>query len=477
MLISFEVSNFRSFRDATELSLLASKDKDFAETNATSTGVKSAERLLRTAAIWGANGSGKSNLVLALSTMRNMVRDSAVKYKPDQQLPYVPFALSPKPQPSTFSLFFLLDGKRHHYGFSYDADRIVEEWLHVYVSAKPQQWFLRKFNTSSERYEFKTSDQLKGPKETWQAATRPNALFLSTCAQLNSEQLLNVYQWISSGIAFLEARGGMPFEATAKMFSDPEDKSLITSLMCAADFGISGIEISKSKHKVHNITFEADGNVTTALVESDVQTPLFTHTDGDGRIFKLPFENESTGTQQFFMIAGQIVEALRNARVLIVDELGSSWHTLLTRRIIELFQKGSSFMSSAQLICTTHDIALLDSYGLFRRDQIWFARKNAAQSSELIPLSTFHPRKGEALARGYLGGRYDGIGIFQDALFESVVGKVTADAGMLNLSEQHEVDYWAAVFDTSPEKLRTIAEEVGPSLSRIFAALRTGKTH
>ena len=427
MIIEFSVTNFRSFHGSANLSLMASKDIEFIDTNTTATGIRAATRLLRTAAILGANGSGKSNLILALATMRGMVADSAVNYKPDQKLPYFPFALDSKKEPTELSLFFVLDGIRHHYGFRYDAERIVEEWLYVYVSAKPQQWFSRKYNIESAHYEYKTSDQLKGAKEVWQAATRPNSLFLSTCVQLNGEQLRKVYQWISGNIVFLEVRGGAPFESTIEKFSDPKDRQLIIDLMCAADFGISGVEISESKQKIHNFTFEADGTVTAASSESEIKMPLFTHTSNNGESFQFSFENESTGTQRFFSIAGQIIDAIKNSRVLIVDELGGSWHTLLTRRIIELFQKKSSGTSSAQLICTTHDIALLDAYGLFRRDQLWFSRKNAAQCSELIPLNEFHPRKGEALARGYLGGRYDGVGIFDDALFDSVIRRVAPD--------------------------------------------------
>jgi hypothetical protein len=129
------------------------------------------------------------------------------------------------------------------------------------------------------------------------------------------------------------------------------------------------------------------------------------------------FQDESEGTQKLFALAGPIFEILKHGQVLIVDELDRSLHALLVRQLIEMFQNPDLNQKGAQLIFTTHDTSLLDG-GLLRRDQIWFVEKDDAQASRLYPLSDFSPRKGEALERGYLAGRYGAVPILRTPRLE-----------------------------------------------------------
>lgn len=201
MLVEFRVKNFRSLRDEQVLSLVAAKDKTLADTHTVSTSLKAVPNLLKSAVIYGANASGKSILIKALQYMRGVVMDSAA-LPPSQPFAVQPFRLDADSadQPTEFEVTFIWEGIRYQYGFAMTRQRIVAEHLLVYKAFKPQRWFARRFDeaTGKDSYEFGSS--LKGQKNVWEGATRPNALFLSMAVQLNSEALRPVFDWFSKGL-------------------------------------------------------------------------------------------------------------------------------------------------------------------------------------------------------------------------------------------------------------------------------------
>ena len=140
-----------------------------------------------------------------------------------------------------------------------------------------------------------------------------------------------------------------------------------------------------------------------------MKIPHFVHRV-EGREYQFEMAEESAGTQLFFSLSGPLLDLLERGRLLIVDELDSSLHPLLVQRIVDLFQSPETNPKGAQLVFTTHDVSLLDSQKM-RRDQVWFTEKDNDQVSHLFPLLDFSPRKGEALEKNYLGGRYGGIPI------------------------------------------------------------------
>ena len=168
MLIEFRVKNFYSLRDEQVLSLVASKDKTYLDSNTLDTGIKAAPALLRSAVIYGANASGKSTVIKSLQYMRGVVAESATVIQPGQTYKVQPFRLdsSSASQPTKFEITFLLDGERYQYGFAMTTRRIVSEHLLVYKAFKPQRWFERYVDdkTGEDIYEFGPS--LKGPKST-----------------------------------------------------------------------------------------------------------------------------------------------------------------------------------------------------------------------------------------------------------------------------------------------------------------------
>ncbi|MCG8488606.1 MAG: ATP-binding protein [Chromatiales bacterium] len=411
MLIEFRVKNFRSLRDEQVLTLVASKDKTLLSSNAQETGVKAAPALLRSTAIYGANASGKSNLVKALQYMRGVVAESATVIQPGQTYNLQPFRLdrTSVTEPTEFEITFLVDGVRYQYGFSMTQARIVNEYLLVYKAFKPQRWFERYLDeeTDEEIYEFSAS--FKGSKSTWQQATRSNALFLSMAVQLNSEQLRPVFDWITKQLIVFNEVTPLAPEFSIQMLQQPEGRKEICEFLKSADISIKDISLVIRKIQGERMRVDLTSGKREIQPEEieDRQLHFLHATDQGEATFEL--SDESGGTRNLLFTAGPVLDILRKGYTLIIDEIDTSLHTLLVQEMVRLFHNPKTNAAGAQLIFTTHDTSLLNAPGLLRRDQIWFTEKDADQASNLTSLSEFSPRKNEALERGYLTGRYGGI--------------------------------------------------------------------
>ncbi|MBC8723009.1 ATP-binding protein [Paraburkholderia sp. 31.1] len=408
MLVEFRVRNFRSIRDDLCLSMAASTDQEKRDANTVPSGTASAPDLLRSAAIYGPNASGKSALVGAMQYAQSFVATSAA-LMPGQPLNHFPFKLDTNSAsaPSEFEFTFVLDGTRYQYGFAADSAGVTEEWLLVYKTHKSQVWFERAYDATSKVATYKFGASLTGKKKVWQDATRRNALFLSTSAQLNSESLLPVYKWIVQDLLVIGANmQPTPDQSTAWITNDVA-KPMLLNFLASADLGISDLSVQTRKQHRFNVEIRND-RPEHAVSESEVQFPVFVHKGPNGQAL-LQYEEESTGTQRLFSFAAPVVEALQTGRTVVVDELDGSLHTQIVQFLVGLFHhRPPEGRRAAQLIFTTHDTALLDA-GIFRRDQIWLMEKGRDQASTLVPLTDFSPRKNEALGRGYLQGRYGAL--------------------------------------------------------------------
>lgn len=417
MLIEFRVQNFRSLRAEQVLSLVASTDKTLLDTHTLSTGLKAAPHLLKSAVVYGANASGKSNLIKALQYMRAVVMESA-GLQPGQTFERLqPFKLdaTSSSQPTTFEATFLLDQVRYQYGFTMNAQRIVSEHLWVYKAFKPQRWFERHFDAESGKDVYEFGPGLKGAKNLWEGATRPNALFLSMAVQLNSEALRPVFDWFAHGLVIFNEQSPLSPQFSLQMLKQEAQRRAICEFLRAADISIADIEIATRQAMVHTINFDlATGRREETVSEQSVDEVKFHHTTEQGEaVFDLA--DESGGTRNLLFLSGPILDILDKGLTLVVDELDTSLHTLLVQALVRLFHRPEANTGGAQLIFTTHDTSLLDAYGLFRRDQVWFVEKHPDQSSSLYPLLDFSPRKNEALERGYLQGRYGALPFLRQA--------------------------------------------------------------
>jgi len=423
MLVEFRVGNYRSFREEQTLSLVASKDTEL-DDNCVDQGKL---RLLKAVGIYGPNASGKSNLIKALSTMQQMIITQA---GPGEKLPVTPFKLDDKysKEPSSFEVTFYHGEVRYQYGFTATSERVCDEWLCAYPEGYAQTWFERKFNkkTGKTNWDWK-SKKLKGERENLKDKTRDNVLFLSVGAIWNNKQLTTVYEWFSEILLFILPSERSPVITIDMLMSSEKDEerkeisyAYINSMMRRADFGIHGINIKKGKYapeEIEKFQFPLDipEEVRDKIlrdIKGKIEVEFVHQTEHTSKDVHFSDIEESDGTRRFFELSGPWLLAIIKGITLLVDELETSLHPYLVRELIKFIQNPKLKRKGAQLIFATHDVTLLGPE-LFRRDQIWFTEKDEYGSTNLYPLSDYKPRKGEAMQKGYLAGRYGAIPIIE----------------------------------------------------------------
>ena len=417
MLIQFAVANYRSIKDEATLSLVAGPGREHRERNVrvpVMQGDVCAVPLLRSAAIYGANAAGKTNLVRALDAMRDIVVDSN---RTDAGLPVTPFLLNAERngQPTRFEAAYIVAGVRYQYGFSATQDVVVGEWLYAWPRGRPQLWFKRhRAEDGAPTFEF--GSKLLGDREVWRRATRDNALFLSTAATLNSTQLRPLYDWFKMRLHVVGIGGWDPIYSA--QCTQGKRKAAVVRFLQAADLAVSDLRVIERELTEDMIPDELPSeireDVKRAFVGKKIPDVRLVHQDPAGMPVELELDEESDGTQKMFALAGPWIDVLENGHVVVVDELHDNLHPMLVRHLVERFHD-AALGSDAQLVFSTHDTSIL-SQDVFRRDQIWFCERNARHETELIPLSDFRPRKGiENLERGYLAGRYGAVPFIRSA--------------------------------------------------------------
>jgi uncharacterized protein len=413
MLIQFRVENHRSLRDEQVLSMVAAivGDRDDPRLIRPE-GLGDA--LLPAVALYGANASGKSNVLHALGFMREAVLWSHRQWEPDSGTPQEPFALSGSPtKPSLVEADIVVAGVRYRYGFVLSAERVEEEWLHAWPHGRKQAWFER------EGDDFEFGKNLRGENEAIRGLTRPNSLFLSAAAQNNHAGLSPVFGWFapsrfelrwSTRTAVHVGTLGDLFFQQLSLFPDmnearTQDKEAIVRLLRAADIGILDL-------RVVSRDLPAPAGALRRPTSPKRFDLHFQHRTEDGKGAWLPGEVESNGTMTLLAIATRLVGVLREGGLLCIDELEASLHPMLALEIVRLFNDPKHNPKGAQLIFTTHDTSLIGNVAgeaPLRRDQIWFTEKDQGGATKLYPLTDFHPRREENLERGYLQGRYEAI--------------------------------------------------------------------
>jgi AAA15 family ATPase/GTPase len=425
MLLRFAFSNFRSFRGEQELSLVAGPLNDHGAGIFEIPGLN--ERVLPVAAIYGANASGKTTVLRALSFMDRAIHNSHRLWEPEQPIPLEPFAGEAAESPAKFIVDFIHGDVRHQYGFVVSSAAVLEEWLHVYPKGKRQAWFNRKLGKP-----ISFSDKLTGENKVIEQLSRSNSLFLSAAAQNNHEMLLPIYNWFWNTLRFVIGPRGAETKLTVEMCADSETRALIARLLCVADLGITDLNVTvenmpeefreKTKKFVEAIRsiFEIDPERT--IPEEITHSAVKLLHRIDGKLLPFDLERESAGTIAYLALLGPLVQALRTGGVICIDELDSSLHPLIAGEIMRLFENKVQNPKGAQLIFNTHDTNLLNT-GILRRDQIWFTEKDAKGESHLYPLTDFKPRRQENLESGYLQGRYGAIPfIHSDEFVSSLAG-------------------------------------------------------
>ena len=427
MLVEFSVENYRSIQEKQTLSMVAADNETMLDSNTFPVPNNDDLRLVTSAAIYGSNASGKSNLLKAIQVLKNLVIKSASRMQIGDKLPVEPFRLNSESakKPSSFEVIFIHEKIRYEYGVSLNRERVFEEWLIAYRNEVQENWFSREYLPDNpkfepnEGYKWSFGKGLKGEKKRIQRFVRSNSLFISHAAQNNHPQLKEVFDFFQDEINMISLTEGQlrEFDFTIKMCEENHNfREQIVNLLSEADIGISDIRFESEpmddniKLVVQNLfseEFEVRKNANN-LLEIDFMNVITIHKMNDSNSeIELEIEDESAGTKRLFYIAGYLLWVLEYGKVLIIDEIDRSLHPVLSKALIKMFNNPEINKNNAQLIFTTHDTTLLDDE-TFRPDQIWFTEKDNSMT-KLYSLFDFRPRENESLQKGYLLGRYGAI--------------------------------------------------------------------
>lgn len=398
MLRSFRVANHKSFRDEAELLLLPAYDKS--------------RPALPVAGVFGANASGKSNLLDAVNWLQRAVRESYARWEPGSGIPRAPFRLDPAvaAQPSGYCVQLQLGGQRYTYGVEVDDDRVVSEWLYTYPRNRRRIIFER------ERDDIRLGSTVTDHRSRGRqlaAQTRDNALFLSVAAHNNLTDSSLVYDWFRAKVTFPDG-ANVTGEELRRRLADEDQRAMMVELVSAADLGISdltGLRAQDPEDASTQMRLLAEA-LGTPEAEMGRPTVLRFH-HGDAQV---PFglEDESDGTRSWVGLLSAALETMTTGGVMIIDEIDASLHPHLTARLIQLFRDDEVNPDGAQLLFTTHDPTLLDEDTL-GRDEVWFVEKSPdSGASGLYPLTDFYPRKHEDRQRRYLAGSYGAVPVVSD---------------------------------------------------------------
>ncbi|MYI88778.1 MAG: AAA family ATPase [Gammaproteobacteria bacterium] len=417
MLIEFAVENFKSIRTEARLNLTAGRGNEKRDTHLVEpelSGDVHNEPLVRSVAIYGPNAAGKSNLVDALATMKNIVTHSTEHLA---ELPVIPFRLDPdyEDEATMLEVLCIAEGVRYQYGFRATRHHVTDEWLFAWPRGRLQIWFER----TEKEWQF--GPKLKGDKKVWQRATRSNALYLSTAVSLNSEQLRPIYDWFEKKLKVIDAQGWSDLYSMS--WCRDQRKREIVDFLNVADLGISDIRVVEEEYQPPQLEGDMDPDwkqylekLEEKLVGKKFPNLRLSHNIGKSSSSELLLEDESDGTQRIFALAGPWLDSLKNGNVIVFDELHTSLHPALVRFLADQFHDPRLNVGGAQLVFTTHDTSILNQ-DVFRRDQIWFCERNEKQETHLFPLTEFSPRKGlENLERSYLTGRYGALPFFEQRI-------------------------------------------------------------
>ena len=443
MLRSFRVANHRSFRDEAELLLMPAYDKT--------------RPVVPVAAIFGANASGKSNLLDALHWLQTAVRESYARWEPGAGVRRTPFRLDPAvtDQPSLYCVEMIVGGSRYTYGLEVDDQQVISEWLHAYPRKRRRVIFER------ERGDIRLGSTLpdyRARRDQLARQTRDNALLLSVAAYNDLDAALPVYHWFRTGIRFADGAAVAGTELLRRL-GDEQQRLAVVELVGVADLGISditgqeaekslaaaraGLREMLSSERFSEILTGIPDSPLAALMSQQLQDPatrdsflerlydtLDSHPDlrpgrlrfhhGVSRV-PLALEDQSDGTRSWIGLVSAALDAVSTSGLMVVDEVDASLHPQLTGRLINLFRDPETNPGSAQLLLTTHDVTLLDEETL-SRDEIWFVEKEPdSGATRLYPLTDFHPRKNENTEGRYLAGGYGAIPMLSDRRFRQAV--------------------------------------------------------
>ena len=414
MLVGFSFKNFRNFKEEQTLSLRAKPAaKERLTWNAFKTGRKDVPHIRKAAAIYGANASGKSNVIRALQVMQQCVLTNTVALPPPFQPEAFAFDETSKYEEMSFSVRFIKEEHFYTYEFSVKNHQVAHEALSLKKERKILL-FERTKNDADNSYDYKFGSSLQGQKKSWSSMTRADSLFLGTAAAFNSFQLMPVVEWFADNLLIINAFSRANNLYTIRALEQKRlKKQTLIRFLASAGIDIKDIQIEKEARPGKNISMNPnamrdDGEIL------DIGHISFVH-QFNGKAWPMSLTDESRGTQHLVELAGPIIDVMKKDATLIVDDIEANLHPILIEKLVQSFFEEADQRNGAQLIFTTNCDALIDNNTndpdnpLLRRDQIWFVNKNRDKASNLYVLSDFPIRKNENVRNAYLNGTFDGI--------------------------------------------------------------------
>ena len=417
MLLRFFGKNFGVFRDEFSLSMEAlnlnnEEDQNRGYFEVPVKGEKEPLKLLRIAAIYGHNASGKSTIIEAVRVLHKLIVHSAPRFQDGEKIAgYKPFLLdeNTREAPVTLGCEVVVDDVVMEYSISFTEDEVTEEILKEHQGEKEYVWFMRNGPDSddiniSEKY-------IKGAISSgFKYNVRKNAAVISTAAMLNQKSFINIFKVLDISLYALNAG----FRAVTSMdysvrnlHKDTDFRTWVLSqILMPADVGIVNVKTQENR-----IPEDILDNLKQLIPDENIRTPetmvdvILSHKGVGGNYYDLPLEEESDGTQKMLALAGPWYDMINKGKTLFVDELSSSLHPNLLLALLSAFNLPPD-APAAQLIFTAHDTMPME---ILRRDQIFFTQKNREGVSELIPLSDFKERKENNIRKRYLEGRFGGV--------------------------------------------------------------------
>jgi AAA15 family ATPase/GTPase len=423
MIKSASIQNFRSIKDLITLDFSKSNRKKGGLSNYIS--ISNIE-IATSSVIYGANASGKSNLLRAFKALEYLVLNSA-KFAPDEKLgPFEPFRLAKgfDKKMVNIELEFFIDQIRYIYSLVFGEKLIVQEKLLFFPMGKEATLFNR-----VKGKEIQFGEYFKGEKKTIEKLTLPNQLFLSKAAENNAESALPVFHFFKNRIKvypFLNQyyESGLERFYAKRLADEPESPfaKKLNALICALDTGINSISAKETDWNSVKFPDNMPDNIRKKIQEDfkyEIKTvhELFDENNKSSGLIDFDIDEESTGTRSLLSIGGIIIDALEKGSVLVIDEFEKNLHPIITSYLIKLFNEKIFNPKNAQLIFATHDLTQLNEE-LFNRDQVWFTQKNEFGATELIRCSDIKGlRLNAPLDKWYVAGRLGGTAIINDTNF------------------------------------------------------------
>lgn len=423
MLIELSVANYRCFRERVTLSMeaeprISERDKSVDERNLVD---RPEGTLLRVVGVYGANASGKSNLLGAMKTLRRLVLDSAREGQAGDRLPIDPFRLDAESRnaPSELEAVFSRDGAQYRYGIEATPDRVEREWLLTWTPGDDDERLL--FSREGDRYE--TGEGWRHDPSL-EKKTRAEALHVSVAAAFNHPQAMTVLHWFRRLRIIDSASENKDSSTTAALLGHSMYENRIRRFIAGLDFGIDELRVREWDTSAFDRLYPGfPGLDQPKAVQLENLGKLLGRATREVVVVRSGMEfdlrrDESAGTVKAIELAGPLIEALTHGYVVVIDELDSRLHTLLAKKIVELFQDPEVNHRDSQLVFASHDTNLL-TRALLRRDQLWFVEKSRkTQASDLYSLAELRLETGKGVRNDaryeadYLQGKYGAIPFF-----------------------------------------------------------------